>query len=72
MAYMVYQQYKTAVNEAYRGHHEVADHARTARSFRDLIATLEIDTRIRDVLVEQATELEEAFAGLAARSDPAS
>ncbi len=68
MAYMVYQQYTTAIVDAYAGRNDVATHLESATSHRRWLESLEIDTRIRDVLVEQARTVEAAFDHLAARS----
>ena len=62
MAYMVYQQYTTAVLEAYRGSPEAAAHLDAARAHREWIESLGIDAAVKSVLLEQARTLEEAFA----------
>ena len=64
MAYMVYQQYTTAVLEAYAGHPDVADHLASARECRLWLQSLDIEPNVRAALVEQAQVLEAAFARL--------
>lgn len=65
MAYMVYQQYTTAVLEGYSGRTDVAQRLEEARSYRRWLQSLEIDAKVRDGLVEQALTLETAFEQLA-------
>jgi hypothetical protein len=64
MAYMIYQQYTTAIKEAYAHHPDVAKHAAAARTCRQWLASLEIKPELRGVLVEQIMALEEAFQDL--------
>ena len=54
MAYMIYQQYKTAIKEAYANHADAAAHAQSARAYREWLQSLAIDPKLRDQLVEQA------------------
>ncbi len=61
MAYMVYQQYTTAVLEAYSGRPDVAARLEEARSYRRWLESLDIDEKVRNVLVEQALTIETAF-----------
>lgn len=61
MAYMVYQQYTTAVKRAYRDRADVAEQRARARAFREWLQSLEIDPAIRADLVEQALALERGF-----------
>ncbi len=61
MAYMIYQQYTTAILDAYRESPEVADHLASARSHRMWLETLEIEDSVKASLVEQARAVEEAF-----------
>jgi hypothetical protein len=63
MAYMIYQQYTTAVKEGYAGHPQpvIAQQAEAAKSCREWMESLEINAQIRDGLVEQIRALEEAF-----------
>jgi len=68
MAYMVYQQYTTAVLDAYRGRPDVAEQLEQARSHRQWLESLDLDPSVKKVLVEQAVTLEEAFAQLLRRS----
>jgi hypothetical protein len=64
MPYMVYQQYKTAVKDAYAGDPSVAEQAAKARECRQWLASLKIDSGIRSQLVEQIEAIEEAFQDL--------
>jgi hypothetical protein len=64
MAYMIYQQYTTALKQAYAGRPDVAQHLAAARSSREWLQSLEIDPRVRDTLVEQLKVLEAAFQDL--------
>ncbi len=61
VAYMVFQQYTTAVLDAYAGHPDVADHLASARECRRWQQSLDIDPKVRVALVEQAQVLEAAF-----------
>lgn len=58
---MVYQQYTTAVLDAYDGHPDVADHLESAQDYRRWLQSLDLDPKVRAVLVEQAEVLEAAF-----------
>ena len=69
MAYMVYQQYLTAVKEAYAGSPDVFLLAAEAQSYREWLEALEINPHIRAVLVEQARALENAFNDLLVRQE---
>ena len=64
MTYMIYQQYTTAVKEAYINHPDVAHHAAKAKACREWLASLAIKPEIRDSLVEQIRALEQAFEDL--------
>jgi hypothetical protein len=64
MAYMVYQQYTTAVLDAYAGRPDVAEHLESAQECLRWLQSLDIDPKIRATLVEQAQVLEAAFARL--------
>jgi len=61
MPYMIYQQYKTAVKEAYAGDPSVAEQAAKARECREWLASLKIESGVRNQLVEQLEAIEEAF-----------
>jgi len=65
--YMLYQQYTTAVQQAYKGHPNLERQAARAKQCREWLESLEIDPQIRTVLVEQLQTLEQAFYGLLAR-----
>jgi hypothetical protein len=61
VAYMVYQQYTTAVKRAYRGRDDAGAELARARGFREWLQSLAIDPAIRADLVEQAQALERGF-----------
>jgi hypothetical protein len=61
MAYMIYQQYTTAILDAYKGGGEVAAHLAKAREYRQWLESLTISSTIKANLVEQARTIEEAF-----------
>ena len=61
MAYMIYQQYTTAVKEAYKDHPDVAQHLASANACRLWLSSLNIEPKILDILVEQAKILEQAL-----------
>jgi len=67
MAYMVYQQYTTAILDGYTGHPDVSAHLESARSCRRWLQSLDIDATVKDALVEQAQTIEAAFDRLTAR-----
>ncbi len=67
MAYMVYQQYASAIRDAYghgRDPDELRRHLAEARRARAWLALLEVDPTIRASLVEPMAVVEDAFAGL--------
>jgi len=61
--YMIYQQYTTAIKEGYAGHPQpdIAQHAAAAKTCREWLESLEIDSQLRAALVEQIRALEEGF-----------
>ncbi len=69
MAYMVYQQYTTAVKQAYRGRPDAPDEHARARAFREWLARLEIDPTVRAELVELALSLERGFEEVRTHTD---
>jgi len=64
--YMIYQQYTTAIKNAYAGGVDVANDAETARMCREWLESLRIEPELRNALVEPIRVLEEAFADLRA------
>ncbi len=62
MAHMVYQQYTTAVLDGYRGRPDAAERLAEARAYREWLESLELESRVKATLVEQARVVEEAFA----------
>ena len=64
MPYMIYQQYTTAIKEAYAGDETLAEQAAAATKWRQWLASLNIEAKLRDPLVEQAATIEEAFKDL--------
>jgi hypothetical protein len=69
MAYMVYQQFTTAILDAYAGSGDVSEHLERARSYRQWLEGLEIEPSLRSVLVEQAATIEGAFGRLQERAE---
>ena len=63
---MIYQQYTTAIKEAYSGEQSVFQHAQTARMFREWLESLQIEVEFRNALVEPIRAVEEAFEDLVA------
>ncbi len=61
MAYMIYQRYTTAILDAYKNNPEVARHLQQARLHRQWLESLEIESGVKEALVEQARTIEEAF-----------
>lgn len=62
--YMIYQQYTTAIKEAYAGAEDVAQRAKSARLCREWLESLKVDDQLRHALVEPISVLEEAFQDL--------
>ena len=66
MPYMIYQQYATAIKKAYEDDTSAADMHKKATECRLWLASLRIDPKLREPLVEQVTWIEEAFGDLLA------
>jgi predicted RNA-binding Zn ribbon-like protein len=64
---MVYQQFTTAILDAYKDRDDVTKHLEQARAYRAWLESIEIKPSLRNVLVEQAQTIESAFERLAAR-----
>lgn len=64
MPYMIYQQYTTAIKDAYAGDESLSELYEAAKSCREWLASLEIDPRLRDPMVEPVAAIEEAFKDL--------
>jgi len=62
--YMIYQQYTSAIKNAYSGGQDVSQHLENARLCRQWLDSLVIDSDLRDALVEPISVLEEAFQDL--------
>ena len=62
--YMIYQQYTSAIKEAYSGQQDVSRHAKASLASREWLESLDIDADLRDALVEPMRVLEEAFRDL--------
>jgi len=60
MAYMIYQQFKTAVKDAYAGR-DVDKLTQEAETFIEWIEALEINPQVRNTLLEQMKAIAEAF-----------
>ena len=67
--YMIYQQYTSAIKDAYSGHRDVSRHAKAAKASREWLESLDIDADLRDALVEPMRVLEEAFRDLIATTE---
>ncbi len=61
---MIYQQYKTAITRAYADHKSVAELHAVAKAYREWLASLKLDPKLRNPLVEPIAAIEEAFQGL--------
>jgi hypothetical protein len=64
MPYMIYQQYATAIKQAYEGDEAAASLHVEATRCREWLASLKMDSKLRDPLVEQVAWIEEAFRNL--------
>lgn len=64
MPYMIYQQYTTAIKDAYAGHSSLPELYKSAQASRQWLFSLNIDPKLRDPLVEQVAAIEEAFKDL--------
>ena len=64
MPYMIYQQYTTAIKEAYAGEEAVSENYEAAKSCREWLESLRIDPKLREPMVEQIAAIEEAFKDL--------
>ncbi len=64
MPYMIYQQYTTAIKEAYAGQAAVSENYEAAKSCREWLESLQIDPKLREPMVEQIAAIEEAFKDL--------
>lgn len=64
MPYMIYQQYITAIKDAYTGDSSVPELYQSALTSRQWLSSLNIDPKLRDPLVEQMAAIEEAFKDL--------
>jgi hypothetical protein len=68
MPYMIYQQYTTAVKQAYTGDDSVEEHYAQAKACRQWLASLKIDAKLRDPMVEPVAAIEEAFKDMLPRA----
>ncbi len=64
MPYMIYQQYTTAIKQAYAGDEAVSELYEAAKSCREWLASLQIDSKLRGPMVEPLAAIEEAFKDL--------
>jgi hypothetical protein len=67
--YMLYQQYTTAILDAYRGSLDLAHHVAAANTCREWLESLEISPPLRDALLEPLCAIEEAFEDLLVHRD---
>lgn len=68
LMYMIYQQYTSAIKDAYSSRRDVKEHLEKARLCREWLESLEIEANLRDALLEPIQVLEEAFQDLVNRS----
>ncbi len=61
---MIYQQYTTAIKQAYAQDEAVSELYEAAKSCRQWLASLDIDPKLRDPMVEPVAAIEEAFKDL--------
>ena len=64
MPYMIYQQYKTAIKEAYADHDDLAGQIEAAKSYREWLESLQIDPKLSGPLVEPIAAIEQALIDL--------
>jgi len=64
MPYMIYQQYTTAVKQAYADGENISDLYAAAKTCRQWLASLKMDAKLLDPLVEPVAAIEEAFRDL--------
>ena len=64
MPYMIYQQYITAIKEAYAGDDSVPEMAAKAEATRQWLSSLKIEPKLRYSLIEPIAAVEEAFKDL--------
>jgi hypothetical protein len=64
---MIYQQYTSAVKEAYAGRPGLEQQVASASACREWLQSLRIDPKLLDGLVEQVKALEEGFRELSAK-----
>jgi len=66
MPYMIYQQYTTAIRQAYADDSDLEGLLKSAKTYREWLQSLRIDPRLRDPLVEPIETIENAFRNLIA------
>jgi len=69
--YMIYQQYQTAIKNAYAGRQDLKRHVESAKVARQWLEALEIEEDLRNALVEPIRMLQETFLELQANQDRA-
>ena len=67
MPYMVYQQYATAIKEAYADSENAAELYIETRDYREWLQSLKIDVKLTEALIEPITYIEEAFLEIQSR-----
>ena len=67
MPYMIYQQYTTAVKQAYGEDDSVEELYAQAKACREWLDSLQIDAKLRGPMVEPVAAVEEAFKDLLPR-----
>ena len=64
MPYMIYQQYTTAIKQAYAGDPAVAELHAQAQAYRAWLANLQLEPRLLDPLLEPIAAIKEALQDL--------
>jgi len=64
MPYMIYQQYTTAIKEAYANHDDLEAQIEAAKAYREWLEALEIDRKLSAPLVEPIAAIERALIDL--------
>lgn len=66
--YMIYQQYITAIRNAYRDNESIGEMYKEAKRTRKWIESLKLDPKLRDPLLEPIAAIEETFQDLLSKS----
>ena len=69
MPYMFYQQYATAIKEAYVDHDNIAELHAQAKAYREWLETLALEPHLLKPLVDPIDAIERAFRQLTVSSE---